>query len=101
MFSYDAGPLRLLPWDGHDGRPCYLVGDCNGYMSRLADDAERTQLDMAAELLDHADDMMDDDTVTRDQLGFLNACLASSLRDVHRIAESRGARLAVRAVRQE
>lgn len=48
---------------------------------------------MAVELLDHATDMLDDRQVTSAQLRYLVARLAESLRDVHRIAESRGARL--------
>ncbi|MGW3008949.1 hypothetical protein ACWC9R_08920 [Streptomyces sp. NPDC001219] len=46
--------LRLLPWAGADGKPCYLVGDGTGYLSRIADDTESAQLDVASELLDQA-----------------------------------------------
>jgi hypothetical protein len=42
---------RLLPWTGTDGRPCYLVGDGTGYVSRLADEIEDVQIDMADRLL--------------------------------------------------
>lgn len=49
---------------------------------------------MAAELLAHAADMLDDRQVTAAQLRYVVARLAESLRDVHRIARSRGARLA-------
>ncbi|MFF1902263.1 hypothetical protein [Kitasatospora sp. NPDC058218] len=51
------------------------------------------QLGMAAELLGHAAEMLVDRRATAVQLRFLAARLAESLRDVQRIAESRGARL--------
>jgi hypothetical protein len=84
---------RLLPWSRADGGPCYVVGDGTGRVSRLADSVEAIQLGMADDLLDHAADILADRQVTSRQLHFLAACLAEALRDVHRIAESRGARL--------
>lgn len=37
--------LRLLPWSGPEGKPCYLsTDDREGYMSRLADYIEAAQL---------------------------------------------------------
>ncbi|MFI9777266.1 hypothetical protein ACIHCV_21520 [Streptomyces sp. NPDC051956] len=84
---------RLLPWSGPEGQPCYLVGDGTGYLSRVADSIESVQLGMSAELLDHAADMLADHKVTSVQLRFLVARMAEALTDVHRIAESRGARL--------
>ncbi|WP_416982870.1 hypothetical protein [Streptomyces sp. T028] len=85
--------MRLLPWTGPEGKPCYVVGDGTGCVSRIADSIESVQLGMADELLDHAADMLADRTVTSAQLRFLAARMAEALRDVHRIAESRGARL--------
>ncbi|MEV0633402.1 hypothetical protein AB0I77_00170 [Streptomyces sp. NPDC050619] len=89
------GGARLLPWAGSEGKPCYLMTDetGSGYLSRVADTIESVQLDMAVELLDHAADMLADDKATPVQLHFLAARMAEALRDVHRIAESRGARL--------
>ena len=84
---------RLLPWAGAGGKRCYLVGDGAGYVSRLADDIESIQLGMAGELLGHAADILADRRATTPQLRFLLARMAESLTDVHRIAESRGARL--------
>jgi hypothetical protein len=84
---------RLLPWSSPEGKPCYLFGDGTGYVSRVADNVESVQLGMAAELLDHAADMLADRQVTSVQLRFLAARMAEALCDVHRIAESRGARL--------
>lgn len=63
-----------------------------GFASRLADQIESAQLAMSAELLGHAADMLGDRAVTAPQLRFLAGCLAEALRDVHRIAESRGGR---------
>jgi hypothetical protein len=47
---------------------------------------------MADDLLDHAADMLADHRATSAQLRFLLARMAEALTDVHRIAESRGAR---------
>ena len=88
-----AESMRLLPWSGQGGKPCYLIGDGTGYLSRVADDIECVQLGMSVRLLDHATDMLADDKVTSAQLRFLVARMTEALRDVHRIAESRGARL--------
>ncbi|WSQ15519.1 hypothetical protein OG604_17240 [Streptomyces sp. NBC_01231] len=85
--------MRLLPWTGPEGKPCYLVGDGTGHLSRVADTVESVQLGMAGELLDHAADMLADRRATPVQLRFLAARMVEALRDVHRIAESRGARL--------
>jgi len=84
---------RLLPWATAEGKPCYVIGDGTGYVSRVADNVECVQLGMAAELLDHAADMLGDGKATPVQLRYLAARLAEALRDAHRIAESRGARL--------
>lgn len=92
-------PARLLPWVGPEGKPCYLLGDRNGsgtgHISRMADDIESVQLGMSAELLGHAADLLADREATAVQLHFLAACMAQSLRDVRRIAVSRGGRLPV------
>ncbi|MFC9943145.1 hypothetical protein [Streptomyces pratensis] len=93
MTGWIPDAARLLPWAGPEGKPCYLLGDGAGYVSRIADDIESVQLGMAVELLDHAADMLDDRQVTAPQLRYVVARMAESLRDVHRIAESRGERL--------
>ncbi|MGW0571596.1 hypothetical protein [Streptomyces tauricus] len=85
--------MRLLPWAGEEGKPCYLVGDGTGRLSRTADRVESVQLGMAAEILTHAADLLADRRATADQLRYLAARLAEALTDVHRIAESRGARI--------
>lgn len=92
-----ANRPRLLPWSNLDGNPCYLLTDNTGTgrLSRLADDIEAVQLGMADDLLGHAVDLLGDGKATTPQLRYLAACLAEALHDVHRIARSRGARLAV------
>ncbi|MGW7364149.1 hypothetical protein ACWGI8_12165 [Streptomyces sp. NPDC054841] len=93
--SQTPGMARLLPWSSPEGKPCYLIGDGTGYLSRVADNIESVQLGMAVELLDHAENMLADRQVTSAQLRFVVARMAEALRDVHRIAQSRGARLPV------
>lgn len=85
-------PARLLPWTGSEGKPCYLLTDGDGPLSRMADVMERTQLDMAQDLLDHAADLLADARSTPEQLRFLLARMREALTDVHRVAESRGMR---------
>jgi hypothetical protein len=87
---------RLLPWTGPEGKPCYLLGDGTGYVSRLADHIESVQLGMAGGLLDHADELLAEQRLTGEELRYLARRLSESLRDVKRVAESRGARLARR-----
>ncbi|MFJ5993710.1 hypothetical protein [Streptomyces sp. NPDC092370] len=87
---------RLLPWTGADGGPCYLVGDGTGYVSRLADEIEDVQIDMADRLLGHAAELLAERRVASAELHYLARRLSESLRDVRRIAESRGGRLAHR-----
>ncbi|TQE19681.1 hypothetical protein Sipo7851_43600 [Streptomyces ipomoeae] len=86
---------RLLPWSSPGGKPCYLLTDENGggYVSRLADDIESVQLGMGNELLGHARELIDDPKTGAVELRYLSARLTESLRDVLRVAESRGARL--------
>ncbi|MFI8501209.1 hypothetical protein ACIGFK_22340 [Streptomyces sp. NPDC085524] len=90
--------LRLLPWSGPDGKPCFLSADDNAsYLSRLADNAEGAQLGLSAELLDHAAEVLADEEADPDELRLLAADLAGALRDVVRVATSRGHRLAISA----
>ncbi|GAB2742996.1 hypothetical protein [Streptomyces bullii] len=86
--------LRLLPWEGAEGKRCYLVTDGAGVVSRVADTVESVQLAMAGELLGHAADLVADRRATCEQLRFLLERMRESLTEVCRIAESRGDRLA-------
>jgi hypothetical protein len=85
---------RLLPWESAEGKPCFVVGDGTGPVSRLADDVETVQLAMAADLMGHADEMLADPNLPYPQLRYVTTCLHHSLRALHRIARSRGDRLA-------
>ncbi|WP_405447463.1 hypothetical protein OG350_14340 [Streptomyces achromogenes] len=93
--TYDDPPAdgRLLPWTGDGGKPCYVLGDGTGYVSRLADQIESVQLGMAGELIDHAAELLTEHRLTDRELHYLARQLATSLREVKRVAESRGARL--------
>ncbi|MFF9600934.1 hypothetical protein ACF1GY_01480 [Streptomyces sp. NPDC014684] len=87
--------LRLLPWSGPEGKPCYLnTDDKGGYMSRLADNIEAVQLGTAAELLQHASATLDDQDQGPENLRRLAHELTRALRDVLRVAASRGHLLA-------
>ncbi|MFF1412817.1 hypothetical protein ACFVX6_24100 [Streptomyces sp. NPDC058289] len=88
--------LRLLPWSGPDGKPCFLSADGNaGCLSRLADNTEAVQLGLASELLDHALEVLADEKADSDELRLLAADLTGTLRDTLRVATSRGHRLAI------
>ncbi|MET9393294.1 hypothetical protein ABZY20_23315 [Streptomyces sp. NPDC006624] len=95
MTHHALTPARLLPWASPEGRPCYLLTDGSGRLSRAADTVESVQLGMAGDLLAHLADMLDDEHVTAVQLRYLLARMSEALADVCRIAESRGARLRV------
>ncbi|WAZ22344.1 hypothetical protein STRCI_003593 [Streptomyces cinnabarinus] len=85
---------RLLPWTGPDGKPCHLItDDSDGYLSRLADYVESTQLGAATELLDRALATLDDTNTDSNDLRLLAKDLAGALRDTLRVAISRGHRL--------
>ncbi len=89
-----SNELRLLPWTGPEGKPCFLRTDDNGgHMSRLADNLESVQLGMATELLDQALDMLAEADTDPDDLRLLTKDLTGALRDTLRVATSRGHRL--------
>ncbi|MFB6813052.1 hypothetical protein ACFCV8_00690 [Streptomyces sp. NPDC056347] len=86
-----ANELRLLPWTGPDGKPCYLsTDDRGGYVSRLADNIEAVQLGAAAELLEHAFETLNDKDAALEETRRLAKELTGALRDVLRVATSRG-----------
>ncbi|MEU2180021.1 hypothetical protein [Streptomyces thermolilacinus] len=88
-----AGQLRLLPWAGPEGKPCYLAGEGTGYLSRLADNMESAQIGLAGELIQEARRVLDGRQWTQGELHLLTVHLTEALADVHRIAVSRGERL--------
>ncbi|MEU3479176.1 hypothetical protein AB0E66_13395 [Streptomyces sp. NPDC033753] len=86
--------LRLLPWSGPDGKPCFLsADDTGGPLSRLADTTEAAQLDVGRELLEHAREVIADEELGREELRLLSTDLAGALHDALRVADSRGHRL--------
>ncbi|WP_285564410.1 hypothetical protein [Streptomyces sp. RTGN2] len=83
--------LRLLPWSGPGDRPCYLsTDDPDGYMSRLADSIEAIQLGTARELLEEASEVLGNQDTSLDEMRCLVTELTRALRDVYRVATSRG-----------
>ncbi|MFH8517617.1 hypothetical protein ACH4CE_21485 [Streptomyces gelaticus] len=85
--------IRLLPWAGADGKPCYLSTDGTGPLSRLADRIEYAQLGLAHKLLDQAQAALSGPTLRASELRVLSVELTDALRDTLLVAESRGARL--------
>ncbi|WP_406493904.1 hypothetical protein OHB06_24655 [Streptomyces sp. NBC_01604] len=89
-----AASPRLLPWPSPDGKPCYLVTDSRGgYLSRLADDLEATQLATGADVLGLARAVLDDPASPYTEVRYAGLRLAECLTDALRVAESRGLRL--------
>lgn len=86
--------LRLLPWSGPDGQPCYLSTDnANSYLSRLADNTEAIHLGMAAEVLDQAAELLAGEKATPNDLRLVARDLVGALTTTLRVATSRGRRL--------
>ncbi|PJN41254.1 hypothetical protein CG747_09555 [Streptomyces sp. CB02959] len=84
---------RLLPWTRDDGAPCYLItDDPDSRMSLLADDVEEEMLAAAGALLAATDPPPGPEAGRRELRGLV-AGLRAALRDVRRIAVSRGERL--------
>lgn len=84
---------RLLPWSGPEGKPCFLLSDGTGYVSRIADAMEAAQLALAAELIAEARRTLAGRQWTSGELHLLTVEVTESLAEVHRVAKSRGARL--------
>jgi hypothetical protein len=87
--------MRLLPWTGTEGQPCYLSTDDQGssYMSRLADNLEAVQLGMGESLLGHVRKVLEEGGLSEVELRSMVPSLSTALRDAIRVAESRGNRL--------
>ncbi|MER5256097.1 hypothetical protein [Streptomyces sp. NPDC002855] len=93
--------LRLLPWSGPEGKPCYLsTDDSDGHMSRLADNVEAVQLGMAADLLEQAQEELGSADMELEALRHLATDLTGALRDTLRVATSRGHLLTLRELHQ-
>ncbi|WP_181801665.1 hypothetical protein [Streptomyces shenzhenensis] len=98
--AHAPASARLLPWPNPEGKPCYLVTDRDGgYLSRLADGMEATQLATGTDVLAHARRVLDDPMSPYTEVRYAGIRLAECLTDALRVAESRGLRLP--AVRTE
>ncbi|GAA1350182.1 hypothetical protein [Streptomyces beijiangensis] len=84
---------RRLPWTGPEGKPCYVLGDGTGPLSRVADQIEAVQLGLARNLVTHALGTLDDPEVEYADLQTLAAHLTEALHDALLIAAGRGTRL--------
>jgi serine/threonine-protein kinase RsbW len=80
--------LRLLPWQGPEGRPATLNGD-GGYLSHLADEIEALQLVSARVVFDLAPAVLDNPDTCPHEVRFAARRLRESLGDVLKIAEGR------------
>ncbi|GAA2576377.1 hypothetical protein [Streptomyces tubercidicus] len=102
-YDRDAVPapmpgLRLLPWAGEGGKPCFLSTDvAGGVLSRLADEIEAEQLCDGADVLRGAEAVLDDGKAGEHALRRALRATTQSFGDVLRVADSRGARLPVAA----
>ncbi|MFF5358190.1 hypothetical protein ACFY4I_02120 [Streptomyces scabiei] len=72
-----------------------------GYLSRLADDLEATQLATGTDVLGLARTVLDDPTSPYTEVRYAGIRLAECLTDALRVAESRGLRLPVPDVEDE
>ncbi|MFF9782097.1 hypothetical protein [Streptomyces nigrescens] len=64
-----------------------------GYLSRMADTTEAVQLEMSGELLEHALEVLADGEAEPNEVRLLAMDMTEALRDVRRVAISRGHRL--------
>ncbi|MFJ9466732.1 hypothetical protein [Streptomyces caniferus] len=103
-YDRDAVPanlpgLRLLPWEGEGGKPCFLSADgtdgTGGVLSRLADEIEAEQLCDGAEVLKGAVAVLDDGRAGEHALRGALRATTQAFGNVLRVADSRGARLPV------
>jgi hypothetical protein len=86
--------MRLLPWTGTDGKPCYLsTDDPDSLLSRLADDIEAAQLASAEQVLAGAEAVLRDAEAGERAVRFALVRALESLGDVLRVAVSRSERI--------
>jgi len=80
--------IRLLPWTGEGGKPCYLRtdGETGTVLSRLTDNPESVHLGMAASLLGYVDDALSDERLSTTELRAMVSTLCQAVRDVVRVA---------------
>ena len=90
----DGEGMRLLPWEGPQGKPCYLSTDRpDSLMSRIADDIEAAQMRRGAEVVREAQAVLGDPVAGALSLRLELQRTTESLTDVLRVADARGRRL--------
>ncbi|MGW6456292.1 hypothetical protein ACWF94_10260 [Streptomyces sp. NPDC055078] len=86
--------LRRLPWDSPEGKACYLSPSSTGsVVSRIADEIEEAQTNAAATVIQGIQAVLDDRNAGVRECRFALTRAQEVLRDLLRVAESRGDRL--------
>lgn len=87
--------VRLLPWSGPEGKRAHLITDGSStLLSLLADNIENQQIETATVIVELARPMVvEEASLTADELRWICSRLIESLTDVLNIAESRGQRV--------
>lgn len=94
MRDGEGTPLRLLPWTTPEGAPCYLsTDDPDSRLSRLADEMEDGLLASAEQMLVDIRSSSIASGAPLQELRHAVTHLTGALRDVLRVATSRGTRL--------
>ncbi|WP_329038295.1 hypothetical protein OHT61_13815 [Streptomyces sp. NBC_00178] len=89
----DESPLRLLPWNSPEGRPCYLSTDHpDSRLSSLADEVEAELLSCGEAVLSGAEAVLADAAAGEGAVRFALTWTTESLRDVLRVAHCREGR---------
>lgn len=94
MEDSNATPLRRLPWESHDGKPCFAQTD-GGMIGRLADRMEDQMLLGSKEDAIRAADLCRDEGVSRAELKIVVGYLARAVTEAVFVADLRGERLSV------
>uniref|UniRef100_A0AAU3HAL8 Uncharacterized protein n=1 Tax=Streptomyces sp. NBC_01401 TaxID=2903854 RepID=A0AAU3HAL8_9ACTN len=85
-----GSPLRQLPWNSPEGKPCYLSTDePDSWLSRLADEVEAELIACGEEVLGGAESVLADQAAGERAVRFALVRTTESLRDVLRVAECR------------
>ncbi|WP_432092306.1 hypothetical protein [Streptomyces sp. bgisy100] len=89
-----ASELRLLPWSGSEGKPCFLsTGGDGGPLARLADSAEEGMISASGALVDYSEALLGRPSTSEEEILALASQLTDALRGMTRVAVSRGRRL--------
>ncbi|MDT3398132.1 hypothetical protein RKE29_16030 [Streptomyces sp. B1866] len=91
-----GGWSRLLPWSGPEGEARFLVASSSAGargIGRAADEMEALQMQMGAQWCGYARAVLADPRATREEVRYVTERLVGALRDVLRVADSRGRRL--------